>query len=85
MNIDSVKRQDYVTAQQPNTQRKAEQTPTKETRFQQRPDRLDISSEARLKSIQLKANSGYYNKPEIIKDVARKINNETPVTKQQKQ
>ena len=86
MNVDSIKRQTFATDnQQTSAKRQTEQSQTSEARFRQRPDRLDISQDARLKSIQSKTNSGFYNKPEIIKDVAKKRNTELPQVNKQSQ
>jgi Ca2+-dependent lipid-binding protein len=50
-----------------------------EKKLKQRQDKLELSSEARnYQIIQSKIANGTYNKPEVLKEVAIKLNKEIP-------
>ena len=71
----------YPTGQTENVGKKYgdEFVPEMDKAGNKRADTLELSSEAmRLGAIQVKAIEGYYDKPEVLKDVAQKISKELP-------
>jgi hypothetical protein len=50
-----------------------------ERKSTQSPDKLEISSEGKkLQIVQARINSGYYDKPEVMKELAQKISRAFP-------
>jgi DNA-directed RNA polymerase specialized sigma subunit len=77
MNIDSVNSSSGIYSNQANKNNR--KSPGKETdaaksSFSNKTDKLELSDEARkLKPIQQRIESGYYDKPEVMKEIAKQI------------
>lgn len=81
MNIDSVNSRKFSYDANSESKSKTSDYSNSQLNFQSqlRSDRLELSSEARnLNLITSKLQSGFYDKPEILNETARKINNAFP-------
>jgi hypothetical protein len=78
MNIDSISQGSSLYAKNERINRKKEDDKSSsESRVSPKADKLELSGEAqRFARIQSRINSGYYDQPEVMRQVAEKLNND---------